>query len=240
MAQFDYNSVEGDYQYKAMKKGPKLQRFWHLYKIKNAEDALPLSKKDILLDFGCGSGNIIIALSKKVKTAYGADISQRALDFVNQRTKKENIKNIKLIKLKDEKTKFKNNYFDKIILSEELEHLKKPEKIIEECYRILKPNGLLFITTPNYISFWPILEFASDLFKMTPKMGGEQHISKFSKAKLKKLLIKNNFKIAKIRTFYLISPFVSVFSGKLAKIAFKIETKQNIFPGMLIYTIAKK
>lgn len=240
MVKFNYDSVEGDYQYKAMNKGPRLQRFWHKYKITLANNVIPLSKEDVILDMGCGSGNILLSLSKRVKKAYGADISQKALDFIKKRAINEKIKNIELVKISPNKRALKDNYFDKVIMSEVIEHLENPDLIIKECYRVLKPNGILFVTTPNYRSFWPILETLSDIFKMTPKMRGEQYISKFNKPKLKKILKKSDFKVMKVGTFYTSSPFLSILSSKIADWAFKFETKHEIIPGMLIYALAKK
>ena len=41
------------------------------------------------------------------------------------------------------------NYFDKIICSQVLEHVKDPRKVVSEFYRILKPGGNLYITVPS-------------------------------------------------------------------------------------------
>lgn len=45
---------------------------------------------------------------------------------------------------------FKNEYFDYILASHVLEHLEKPIKVIDECFRILKFNGVLDIYVPYY------------------------------------------------------------------------------------------
>jgi len=237
---FDYNSVPGDYQYNAAKKGRKLQKFWHLYKIRVVETLLKVRKTDVILDVGCGSGNILVESSKKAKIAYGADISSKALKFVIKRAKKEGIKNLKLIKIKGNKFPFKNSFFDKIIATELIEHLENPSALLKECYRVLKPGGLIFITTPNYKSFWPVLEGITDLLHLTPKMRDEQHITKLNSRKMQHILQENRFKILKLGSFYFLSPFISVFSEKISRKIFALELKQRIFPGMLLYCIAKK
>jgi SAM-dependent methyltransferase len=62
----------------------------------------------------------------------------------------------------------KSNTYDKIIMHHSLEHVSKVNniKIIEEIYRLLKPNGLLIVNVPighwftydpthqNYVPFW--------------------------------------------------------------------------------------
>lgn len=42
----------------------------------------------------------------------------------------------------------KSNYYDGIILSEVLEHITNPQKVLTESYRVLNENGILFLTVP--------------------------------------------------------------------------------------------
>lgn len=41
-----------------------------------------------------------------------------------------------------------DNSFDVVLMTEVLEHLKTPELVIKECYRVLKPSGKMIITVP--------------------------------------------------------------------------------------------
>lgn len=43
---------------------------------------------------------------------------------------------------------FPDNSFDSIICSEVLEHLKEPPKALEEINRVLRPEGMVYITAP--------------------------------------------------------------------------------------------
>lgn len=52
------------------------------------------NKNDIILDLGCGTGNQIINLSKKVKLAIGVDISDGMLSQARQNAKKEDCENV--------------------------------------------------------------------------------------------------------------------------------------------------
>ena len=51
-----------------------------------------------------------------------------------------------------EKDKFKieNNYFDLIISLAVIEHLENPTIFLNEAFRVLKPDGYLYLTTPNW------------------------------------------------------------------------------------------
>jgi len=55
---------------------------------------------------------------------------------------------INLITDIDSKLPINNNVFDFIVLSNLLNHIKNPIDMLSECYRILKPNGILIGVTP--------------------------------------------------------------------------------------------
>ena len=78
-----------------------------------------------------------------------------------------------------------------------LEHLACPKEILEECLRILKPEGMILITTPD-ISGKKILEFLSfKLGVVSPELMKE-HKYYFDSQKLSDLLISSGFKKEKI------------------------------------------
>jgi len=54
---------------------------------------------------------------------------------------------------------FKSKTFDKCILSHVLEHMLNPNQLMSESYRILKENGLIFVSFPNFASFTVLLEW---------------------------------------------------------------------------------
>lgn len=51
----------------------------------------------------------------------------------------------------------KDGVFDCITAGGLIEHLEHPKKFLSESYRVLKPGGLLLITTPNKNSWWNML-----------------------------------------------------------------------------------
>lgn len=59
---------------------------------------------------------------------------------------------------------FDNNAYDTVLLSEVLEHIRKPEQLIHEIYRIQKPNGFLLLSVPFY---YPIHEQPFDYYRYT-------------------------------------------------------------------------
>ena len=57
-----------------------------------------------------------------------------------------------------------NEIFDTVILSDVLEHIRKPEELIAEIYRIMRPNGKFILNTPFF--YW-LHEQPFDYFRYT-------------------------------------------------------------------------
>jgi len=53
------------------------------------------------------------------------------------------------------KIKWQSNYFDTVIATEVLEHLRESQKAIEEIYRILKPGGICILSTRFIHAYHP-------------------------------------------------------------------------------------
>ena len=68
----------------------------------------------------------------------------------NIQTYKQNKLKVDCLTQQWDQLPYEDNYFDSVIFSEVLEHLyESPIQILKEVYRILKPNGVLILTTPN-------------------------------------------------------------------------------------------
>ena len=100
-----------------------------------------------ILDIGCGNGEIanFFAKNNKVLTC----------DIQDQRKDKTN-NNFKLIKKNKADLPYKDNFFDIVISNHVIEHITTAEqgKHIEEIKRVLKENGILYLSTENW--FFPI------------------------------------------------------------------------------------
>ena len=97
------------------------------------------------LDYGCGEGRYIELLTDFFPDAsiYGSDISDTALQIAQAK-----YSSAKYLTMSDETVNFTENYFDLIISIEVLEHVKNVEKSIAEISRLLKPQGMVIISTP--------------------------------------------------------------------------------------------
>src|SRR5216117_3593434 len=53
---------------------------------------------------------------------------------------------------------FADNSFDAVISCETIEHLPQVQAGVNEMYRVTRPGGRLFLTTPNYFNFIGLYE----------------------------------------------------------------------------------
>jgi SAM-dependent methyltransferase len=106
-----------------------------------------------ILDLGCGKKPYRGYFCKKTRFYIG-------LDWFNR---KESIVDIDVIS-DAHQVPFRDGYFDVVICTELLEHTKDPMKVLFEINRVLKKNGMLFISTPFMI---PIHEPPNDYYRFT-------------------------------------------------------------------------
>ncbi|GBF08530.1 putative S-adenosylmethionine-dependent methyltransferase [Aeropyrum pernix] len=109
------------------------------------------NKEDIRwLDIGCGLGYLVKEAMEEGIDAYGIEISDYALRnaIIKERVKLGSITDIP----------FEDEYFDVVSAFDVLEHIHPRDtfKALSEIHRVLKPKGILIMTTPNpcYIDSW--------------------------------------------------------------------------------------
>ena len=157
-----------------------------------------IKKKGLLkgnvLDYGCGAGHLLEQMLKEPNANfYGLDFSADSIDETKRRTlNKPNLNELLLVDALP--THFSDEQFNSITLIETIEHLQDEalHETMQELFRILKPNGKIFITTPfnenldDNLSFCPFCK--SEFHQM-------QHMQSFDVAALHTLAAKHGFKI---------------------------------------------
>ena len=106
-----------------------------------------------ILDIGCGEGGLGMLLKEKYEAKiniFGVDISRKALELAKSYYDKViqvNIENEDIRRiLGDQK-------FDYIIAVEVLEHIFRPEELLNYFKDLLKPEGYIIVSYPNF-AFW--------------------------------------------------------------------------------------
>lgn len=106
-----------------------------------------------IIEIGCGTGKISEALVKTYKNLTVSDISEKLTNHTAERLQ------IKGLSFDCTDIPLPNNSYDAVISSECIEHTTDPMKAILEMTRILKPHGILILTTPNKL-WYPALIMA--------------------------------------------------------------------------------
>lgn len=98
-----------------------------------------------VLDIGCAKGYLVKSFLDLGINAYGVDISAYAINNSLPEVRSR----LKLCDIEQEKLPFNDDSFDVVIMTEVIEHLKKIDFAMEEIKRVLKQNGIVYLTTPT-------------------------------------------------------------------------------------------
>jgi ubiquinone/menaquinone biosynthesis C-methylase UbiE len=98
-----------------------------------------------VLDYGCGSGSYIRDASEMVGPSgkvYALDINPVAIEIIHHLAFIKQLKNIETI-LTDYNSGLFSDSVDVVIFYDTFHALKKPELVMKEIHRVLKPGGTL-------------------------------------------------------------------------------------------------
>ena len=96
-----------------------------------------------ILEIGAGSAPHIDYLKHEHDEYFIAETSNAALEFYKR------MKNVKAYSYDGVNLPFEDNFFDRIIISQCLEHVNEPEKFLFEMVSKLKKGGVLSISLPT-------------------------------------------------------------------------------------------
>lgn len=162
-------------------------------------ELLPINLKNLkILDTGCADGTFGAKLTKQGATVYGVDISPLATKIA-----KKKLKDAFVVDLNNQKLPFSAKYFDLIIVSEVIEHLFNPKNLLLEVKRVLKDNGRVILTTPNFLYWGNRIKYLFGNFKYE-KSGvfDESHVHFYTYTSLKAELQESGFKIIRKNHVY--------------------------------------
>lgn len=128
-----------------------------------------------LLDLGCGTGLTLAFLAQAFPNSIGCDIGTKEVAATKDILKHHGLK-IPVIKYNGQKLPFSDNSFDIVTFIEVIEHVNNPDLVLEEIERVLKPDGILHISTAN--KWWPIEpHFKLPFLSYLPKKVADWYVS---------------------------------------------------------------
>ncbi len=171
------------------------------YKVNILRTLVPKNAK--VLDYGAGAGEFIKQMEEDFQTfAYEPSPT----------TKKILQEKLSTTKIVEDLELIENNSLDAITLWHVLEHIEKPDFILNLFHQKLKQNGFLILALPNfqsydakhYKSFWAAYDVPRHLFH-------------YSKKGIENLLDKNYWSLENIKPLHLDAFYISVLSEKYKK-----------------------
>ena len=231
---YNYSQIPVGYYDLLHNKSNGVQSKWHCLKFLKFKNSLLPSEKH--LDIGCGPGTFIGNYT--YGNSFGVDIALPQIKFAQENYGSKG----QFLKITpNEPLPFEEQTFDTISLIELIEHLNDKDvfNLLIEIKRLLKKDGRLLLSTPNYGSAWPILE------KIVNLIGGvsyeDQHINHFNKYRLKELLQKVGFQKINVESYLFTAPFFASINWRFSDLIHKHEPKwitRKI--GFLLFAQAQK
>ena len=164
------------------------------YYLKKFEKFFPSTEN--LLEIGCGNGFFLErALKLGFKNVYGVEPSKDAVNRAAVPAIKDKIV-VDILK----NGLFKHEFFDVICAFQVFDHISNPNEFLKICFNYLKKDGILFFINHN-VSALP-----ARILKSRCPIIDVEHIYLYDKNTQKRILEKNNFKVAEVFDVFNIYP----------------------------------
>jgi ubiquinone/menaquinone biosynthesis C-methylase UbiE len=103
-----------------------------------------LPRAEHALDLGCGDGRLTAELPAAAVTA--VDVSSVALRRASARLPEAEVVTV----MPDEPLPFVDSEFELVLCAETIEHVRDVQLLLSEARRVLRPRGMLAVTTPAH------------------------------------------------------------------------------------------
>jgi 2-polyprenyl-3-methyl-5-hydroxy-6-metoxy-1,4-benzoquinol methylase len=154
-----------------------------------------ISKKNALvLDIGCNNGLIgreIIKMSQALVD--GIDINEEAL-----KEAAESYRKIFKRDLYNSKLEIETENYDYIIFSDILEHLPRPDLVLQDARKYLKDDGRIIVSLPNVARFEIRAGLLLGKFDYRPGILSEDHLRFFTNKSAQRLIRECGYEIENI------------------------------------------
>lgn len=177
-----------------------------------------------VLDIGCGRGLLLEAFRRRGWVVHGTEFSDHAAAHATQMLKiAVSIGDITQLELPA-------GQFDAITMWHVLEHVRDPRLSLNEAFRLLKPEGVLFVGVPN-LGGWEARVCRDKWFHLDVP----RHLVHFPKGRLELLLRETGFDLVEVSGF---APEYDLFSF-VQSIQNRIGLRHNLLYSVLRRGAAK-
>ena len=195
-----------------------------------------VNKINVMLEVGCGDGDLLLALRGRYKKCIGLEYSSLRLERARKK-----LKNIDFTGIKGSVESMEiipSNSIDCIISADTIEHVSDVFAAADEMFRVLRPGGVIIINTPNIAFIKKRLQLLFGKFPSTSQSnegfgddimydGGHLHYFTFSS--LSKLLTRSGFIVQELIGYgplgYIHNVYPKLLSGGAQIVAAKPKLK---------------
>jgi SAM-dependent methyltransferase len=137
-----------------------------------------------VLDVGCGAGVDLARFARGAAEVTGVDVSQSAIDLARTNFEQQRLRG-RFDVANGEQLPFADNTFDLVFAHGVVQYTAQPQRLVDECRRVLKPGGEAIFQVYNRISW---LNALSKLMKVGLEHEDAPVILKFSLGEFRRLL----------------------------------------------------
>jgi 2-polyprenyl-3-methyl-5-hydroxy-6-metoxy-1,4-benzoquinol methylase len=173
--------------------------------------------KPRIVDLGCGDGRLIFALCKNgllqdVSELYGVDVSEKRIERVTKELPFVKCVISDAIRVKE----LQRSSFDLVICSQLIEHVENDHKLLHEMRRLLRNNGLVYVSSVIKSAHAMYFYFMNGSFRLDPT-----HFREYaSVAEFLSLLESEGFHIIGLKTCQIVFPLMDLIMRLFVKIGF--------------------
>jgi SAM-dependent methyltransferase len=106
-----------------------------------------------VLDAGCGGGGTALSLAEESAFAVGLDLDARFRDAGTRLASEKSVANAAFVRGDGARLPFRDAVFDLVFSHSVIEHVSSADAYLRECHRVLRPRGVLYLSTAPYLSF---------------------------------------------------------------------------------------
>ena len=123
----------------------KSAKYWDSFEKHNLDRLIEGAKGKKVLDAGAGTGRLALRLHNAGATVTALDMSPEMLNTIRRKKPA-----IETVEGDMEAMPFGDSSFDMVFSSLAMVHLKRVDRFLEECYRMLKDDGVAVVVNVHY------------------------------------------------------------------------------------------
>lgn len=122
-----------------------LEKFWDSFEQNKLAPYIAMAEGKKVLDAGAGTGRVSLRLHDAGAQVTAMDISPAMLHLLQQKNSE-----VEVVEGDMENMPFEDDTFDMVFSSLAMVHLKKVDQFLDECYRVVKDDGLVVLVNIHY------------------------------------------------------------------------------------------